>query len=156
VIVIHHTNRNGEARGSSDFKPASDQAFLVRNCDRAGGRLLEVITLECEKSRYGLSGSIQYQYAGGKLLRVEDHAPASKTAQEQFTELLKANPGILGGPFAEMAHKRGLGRNQAREYLKTGERNGTIRVKKDGRRRHHSWCGAEQEGATPDEQGGLY
>ena len=31
VIMIHHTNRNGEARGSSDFKPASDQAFLVGN-----------------------------------------------------------------------------------------------------------------------------
>jgi len=29
VIVIHHTNRSGEARGSSDFKPACDQAFLV-------------------------------------------------------------------------------------------------------------------------------
>lgn len=27
VIVIHHTNRNGEARGSSDFKPASDRHF---------------------------------------------------------------------------------------------------------------------------------
>jgi RecA-family ATPase len=34
VIIIHHTNRNGEIRGSSDFKPASDQAFLVSNHDR--------------------------------------------------------------------------------------------------------------------------
>jgi hypothetical protein len=40
VIIIHHTNRNGETRGSSDFKPASDQAFVVTNHDRDGGRLL--------------------------------------------------------------------------------------------------------------------
>jgi hypothetical protein len=46
VILIHHTNRDGAARGSSDFKPASDQAFLVSNHNRASGRLLDVITLE--------------------------------------------------------------------------------------------------------------
>jgi RecA-family ATPase len=65
VIVIHHTNCNGEARGSSDFKPACDQAFLVSNHDRDGGRLLDVITLKCEKSRYGLASSIEYQ--GGDI-----------------------------------------------------------------------------------------
>ena len=45
VIMIHHTNRNGEARGSSDFKPASDQAFLVGNQGWQWGRLLDLITL---------------------------------------------------------------------------------------------------------------
>jgi hypothetical protein len=65
VIVIHHTNRNGEARGSSDFKPAGDQAFLVSNQDGNGGRLLNLITLRCEKSRYGLSDRIEYRYDGG-------------------------------------------------------------------------------------------
>jgi hypothetical protein len=75
VIPIHHTNRNGEARGSSDFKPACDQAFLVTNHDREGGRLLDVITLKYEKSRYGLSGTITYHYTDGMMLRIETGAP---------------------------------------------------------------------------------
>jgi hypothetical protein len=158
VVPIHHTNRSGEARGSSDFKPASDQAFLVKNCDRSGGRLLDIIMLTCEKSRYGLSGRIVYHYADGKMLRIEDIAPTAPTqsAQERFTELLKANPGILAGPYADMAAERNLGRNQAREYLKTGASNGTIRVKKAGRKHHHFWRGSEDEPADSDEQGGLY
>jgi hypothetical protein len=158
VIVIHHTNRNGEARGSSDFRPAGDQGFLVKNCDRNGGRLLDVITLEYDKSRYGLSGRIVYHYAGGKMLRIGDSDPnlPSQTAQEKFTELLKANPGILAGPYADLAAERGLGRNQAREYLKTGEANGTIRVQKVGKKHHHFWRGSDAESATSDEQEPLY
>ncbi|HYW46811.1 MAG TPA: DnaB-like helicase N-terminal domain-containing protein [Bryobacteraceae bacterium] len=154
VIPLHHTNRSGEARGSSDFRPASDQAFLVRNCDRDGGRLLDVITLECEKSRYGLSGRIEYHYADGKMLRVEDRAP-SKPVSEQLLEELKANPGILSEPFAELAYKRGLGRNRGREFLKTGVRNGTIEVRKEGRKRHHFWRGAEGGMDDLDPQGRL-
>jgi hypothetical protein len=93
-IIIHHTNRNGEARGSSDFKPASDQAFLVSNEDRNGGRLLDAITLQCEKSRYGLSETITYRYDGGQMQRIEENAP-SKTVTERLRELLIANSGIL-------------------------------------------------------------
>jgi hypothetical protein len=76
----------------------------VSNLDRDGGRLLDAITLRVEKSRYGLSGRIDYHYAGGKMLRDEEPAP-SKPVSEQLLEELKANPGILTEPFAELAHK---------------------------------------------------
>jgi hypothetical protein len=154
VIVIHHTNRNGETRGSSDFSPASDQAFLVSNCDRGGGRLLDLITLKCEKSRYGLSGSIRYRYTEGQMLRVADYAPI-KTVSEQLVELLKANPGILAQPFEDLANEHRLGRNRARDFLKSGAQNGTIRVKPEGRKRHHFWQGAEATIEDPDPQGSL-
>jgi len=142
VIVIHHTNRQGQTRGSSDFKPASDQAFLVNNFDRHGGRMLDLMTLEIEKSRYGHSGRIEYRYASGKMHRVEDTAP-SKTVTEQLVELLKAKPGILSEPFGDLAQERGLGRNRARDFLRGGVIDGTIRLKREGRRRHHFWQGAE-------------
>ena len=152
VILIHHTNRNGEARGSSDFKPASDQAFLVSNCDRDGGRLLDMITLHCEKSRYGLSGRIEYHYAGGKMLRIEG-GPPSKPAEERLRELLIANPGILAEAFQELASGQGVGRNQARKFLKGGERAGTVSVQAEGRKLHHYWCCAEHGHKESDVQG---
>jgi KaiC/GvpD/RAD55 family RecA-like ATPase len=154
VILIHHTNRNGEARGSSDFKPASDQAFLVSNCDRGGGRLLDVITLSCEKSRYGLSGNLRYHYAGGQMLRVEDHAPVN-TVSEQLVELLTANPGVLTDLFEDLAQARGLGRNKARKFLKDGATDGTIRVEAEGRKRRHFWRAADGGRDDLSPQGNL-
>jgi hypothetical protein len=142
VILIHHTNRSGDARGSSDFKPACDQAFLVSNRDRDGGRLLDVITLRCEKSRYGLSGRIEYHYAGGKMLRVEG-APTGKTNAQRLQELLMANPGILAEAFEALAGSHGVGRNVARRFLKKGESSGTITIQTKGRQHHHFWAGAE-------------
>lgn len=150
LILIHHTNRQGEARGSSDFKPASDQAFLVTNCDRGGGRLLDCITLAPQKSRYGLFSQIRYHYATGKMLRVEDQEQ-SKTVTEQLSELLKANPGILKEPFGELAQKQGLGRNKGRDFLKDGVKSGTIRIEPEGRKQHHYWRGEND----PDRQGRL-
>jgi AAA domain/DnaB-like helicase N terminal domain len=145
VIVIHHPNRNGDPRGSSDFKPAGDQGFLVKNCDRDGGRLLDLITLNCDKSRYGFSGSIRYHYADGKMLRLEDGLP-DKMVSHRLTELLKANPGILSGRFTELADKHRLGRNRGRDFLKDGLKSGAIRVEKEGRKHHHFWAGAQRQG----------
>jgi hypothetical protein len=142
VIVIHHTNRAGEARGSSDFGPAGDQAFLVSNKDRNGGRLLDVITLNFQKSRHGHSGTITYHYAGGTMLRIEESGPATQKG-EQFEELLRANPGILAESFEDMAQKRRLGRNKGRQFLKDGIENGVIRLEEDGRKRRHFWAGLE-------------
>jgi hypothetical protein len=151
VIIIHHTNRNGEARGSSDFRPASDQAFLVSNQDRNGGRLLDAITLRCEKSRYGLSETITYRYDGGQMQRIEQSAP-TKAITERLRELLIANPGILTQPYVDLAIDDGLGRNKARDFLKAGVKNGTIRVQRAGRKRHHFWRGAEAETDESDPQ----
>jgi len=143
VILIHHTNRGGEARGSSDFKPACDQAFQVSNCDGDGGRLLDVITLKCEKSRYALSAPIEYHYADGKMVRIDD-APPSKPAHEQLRELLIANPGITTEAFQALANEHGVGRNKARKFLKSGERADTVRVQLKGRSRRHFWHAAEK------------
>jgi hypothetical protein len=149
VIPIHHTNRNGEARGSSDFKPACDQAFLVTNHDRDGGRLLDVITLKCEKSRYGLSGNITFHYADGKMVRVEECA-ATEDMKAHLVTLLKANAGVLTDAFAKLAQKAGLKREIARDFLKKGESNGTIRVEKKGRRRLHFWRGTDADNGDPN------
>jgi hypothetical protein len=152
VIVIHHTNRNGEARGSSDFKPASDQAFLVSNQDGNGGRLLDLITLRCEKSRYGLSDRIEYRYDGGQMRRVEAEGAPSKTVTERLRELLIHNPGILTQPFVDLANQDGLGRNRARDFLSLGVKAGTIRVQREGRKRHHFWRGADAAADDSDPQ----
>ena len=152
VIQNHHTNRKGEARGSSDFKPASDQAFLVSNRDRGGGRLLDVITLHCEKSRYGLSGRIEYHYAGGKMLRVEE-CPAGKAVNGDLVKLLKDKPGILTEEFVKLALESGLRREQAREFLKKGERDRTINVEIQGRKRRHVWRGTDAENVDLDSRG---
>jgi KaiC/GvpD/RAD55 family RecA-like ATPase len=141
VTPIHHTNRNGEARGSSDFKPACDQAFLVTNVDRDGGRLLDRITLRPEKSRFGLSQTIHLRYAGGRLER--DQPAPSKGVTEQLLELLKTNPGILSKSFEDKGAEQGLGRNRARDFLKSGIDSGTIRVRHEGRKRHHYWRGRD-------------
>jgi hypothetical protein len=150
VIVIHHTNRNGEARGSSDFKPASDQAFLVSNQDGNGGRLLDLITLRCEKSRYGLSDRIEYRYDGGQMRRIEAEGAPSKTVTERLRDLLIDNPGILTQPFVDLANQDGLGRNRARDFLNLGVKAGTIRVHREGRKRHHFWGVADAAAGDSD------
>ena len=134
VTLIHHTNRNGEARGSSDFGPACDQAFLVKNKDRCGGRLLDVIRLQVEKSRYGLADEITYHYAGGKMERLgkchDSNAPS-------LVKLLDANPGILSEEFVVAALKTGTTRQKARHFLKKGIEDGLIEVAVEGRRHRH-------------------
>lgn len=141
VILIHHTNRNGETRGSSDFKPAADQAFLVSNHDRTGGRLLDVITLKCQKSRYGLGECITYHYATGKILRVEERDLA-KEAAINLVRLLSDRPGILTEQLVELGQQNGLKRAAVRDFLEKGAAEGTIRVVQKGRKRHH-YYGAE-------------
>jgi hypothetical protein len=147
VILIHHLNRNGEARGSSDFKPAGDQGFLVSNRDRAGGRLLDVITLKFEKSRWGLSGTIRYHYAGGKMVRVEE-CKAAKDVAGQLVQLLKKHPGVSTEEFAKLASESAVKREAAREFLKKGQSDGTIKVEVHGRRREHFWCEADAAGSN--------
>jgi KaiC/GvpD/RAD55 family RecA-like ATPase len=154
VIIIHHTNRNGETRGSSDFKPASDQAFLVTNQDRDGGRLLDVITLKCEKSRYGLSSRIQYHYAGGQMRRVEGIAP-SKAVSQTLRELLIASPGVSTEAFERLAGKNGVGRNKARDFLQSGVQDGTIEVRTEGRKHRHFWRDTEAAFDHADPEGNL-
>jgi KaiC/GvpD/RAD55 family RecA-like ATPase len=141
VIVIHHNNRSGEARGSSDFGPAGDQAFSVKNVDRTGDRLLDVITLRVEKSRYALSGSFRYYYADGQMVRAGEPASADSGNEqnEQLVALLKANPGIGAEAFEKRAAEQDLKRESARKFLKEGESSGAINVKREGKKKLHFW-----------------
>jgi hypothetical protein len=141
VILIHHTNRNGEARGSSDFGPAGDQEFLVKNTDRNGGRLLDVITLTYQKSRYGRSGKIEYRYAGGKMLRVENGTESTPFG-ERLEALLRANPGVLSEAFEKLASEV-VPRAKAREFLKKGQEEGAISIEVEGRNKRHYWRGPQ-------------
>jgi hypothetical protein len=141
VIVIHHNNRSGEARGSSDFGPAGDQAFAVTNHDRTGGRLLDVITLRVEKSRYALSGSIRYYYADGQMVRAGSPMPADSCNKqiEQLVALLQAHPGIGAEAFEKRAAEQDLKRESVRKFLKEGESSGAINVQREGKKKLHFW-----------------
>ena len=114
------------------------------NRDRAGGRLLDVITLKYEKSRWGLSGTLTYHYAAGKMLRVAACA-AGKSVTERLVTLLRENPGVLTDEFVTLAQENRLKREAAREFLKRGESDDTIRVEVQGRSRRHFWRAAVAE-----------
>jgi hypothetical protein len=72
---------------------------------------------------------------GGRKLADCAH---DKTVSNQLLELLKANSGILSDPFTKLAHRYGLGRNRAREFLNDGVKSGAVRLDKEKRKRHHS------------------
>jgi hypothetical protein len=134
VVPIHHDGKSETARdyrGSSDIKAAVDQAFHVSNIGAEGK--LDRLNLRCFKSRYGFSGSLVYFYASGKFVRDDrDDAPA-RSAADQLTELLRANPGIRTKQFEDAALKKGLGRNRARDFIADGVLSGVIRREDTGR-----------------------
>ena len=149
VVVIHHFNRNGEARGSSDYTPASDQAFAVSNRDRAGGRLIDVVKLKVEKSRYGLSGDIEYHYAGGKMLRIERKPTAAGLWRDQtLVALLKASPGILTSEIEAKARETGIKRAETRDFIELCKGNGSIEVQRKGRAMKLFWNDSPEGNTT--------
>jgi len=120
VVVIHHDGKAESAkdyRGSSDFKAACDQCFHVTNFGEPGR--LDKLVLRCFKSRFGFGGELSYQYANGQLVR-SDAAEVHQTVSEQFTTLLRLNPGVTGKQFEDLAHQHNLGRNRARNFLSEG------------------------------------
>jgi hypothetical protein len=54
-----------------------------------------------------------------------------------------------------LANENGLGRNRARDFLKSGVQSGTIKVRREGRRRHHFWREAEGAADDPDPQASV-
>jgi hypothetical protein len=120
VVELHHANKEGKIRGSSDLEPDIDQAFFVNNRDRAGGRQLDVITLKFVKSRYGRSGSLMYFYQGGAMVRDERPQVDDRVDSEKLTTLLRLNPGVTGTRFEELAAKDTITREVARRFLGNG------------------------------------
>jgi hypothetical protein len=138
-LVIHHDGKAETAkdyRGSSDFKAAVDAAFHVSNFSDDGK--LGKLVARCYKSRFGFSGEIVYQYADGAFMRDENLNAAVQTANEQLIALLRTNPGIATAAFEDLADKRHLGRNRARQFLIEGVVSGSIRREPGPRNiKHH-------------------
>ena len=121
VVLIHHDGKADSARdfrGSSDFKAAVDVAFHVSNSNPDGK--LESLRLRSFKSRFGFSGDLIYQYAGGRMVRGDASDTAVQAVTDQLTALLRQNPGIRTKEFEDKAAKQGLGRNRARNFLING------------------------------------
>jgi len=138
VVVIHHDGKaetSKDYRGSSDFKAALDQAFHVSNFGSSGQ--LDKLVLRCFKSRFGFSGEISYEYAGGRFIRANE-AVAKQTASEQLEAILRLNPGVGARKLDSLAAARGLTRNQTRTFLADGILAGRIRLERGGNnvRRH--------------------
>jgi KaiC/GvpD/RAD55 family RecA-like ATPase len=134
VALLHHTGKaetSKNGRGGSDFRPASDQAFLVRNFNPDGSRLLHTLTLTCTKSRDGISEEIVYRYAGGRMVKDLDRHAVSKTVGEHLTALLRANPEISKKEFEQMAVDARLGRENSRKFLDLGMQAQEIRFVKN-------------------------
>jgi GTPase SAR1 family protein len=140
VVTIHHDGKSTTAqdfRGSSDFKAALDQAFHITNITSDGK--LDRLSLRCYKSRYGFSGSLIYNYAGGLFLRDERVDAPARTAADQLTSILRTNPGITSREFDELSAKAGVARSRARVFLDNGILSGEVRreIGAKNQRRHY-------------------
>ena len=138
VVIIHHNGKGTTARvfrGSSDFKAAVDQLFLVTN--HSSDLKLDRLRLQCDKSRYGFFGSLVYRYAGGGLVR-DDHAEAPAVGvDQQLAALLRLHPGVTKDAFEKLSVNAGLGRRSARTFLTEGALGGTVNKERGARRAEH-------------------
>jgi len=137
VMVLHHTGKadtSRDYRGSSDFSAGIDQGFQCSNVGDNGrlGRL----SLRCFKSRFGFSGTLAYDYDGGRFVRY-DAQRAGQTVAEQLTAILRLNPNVNGKEFEELAKARGIGRNQAREFLSAGIASNSIQARPGAKNAMH-------------------
>lgn len=131
VLVLHHFNRNGTPRGSSDFKPAADQGFFVSN-HNPGSRLLSRIRLRVDKSRYGLVDEITYDYASGHMVRCgvgpSANGKGGKGAEHtaKLIELLAQHAGIGTSAFIKLAKDADIPDHPTRKFLDNGVESGSI------------------------------
>jgi energy-coupling factor transporter ATP-binding protein EcfA2 len=139
AAVLHHDGKAETAkdyRGSSDFAAAVDIGFHVTNVSDNGH--LGKLVLRCFKSRFGFAGSVIYTYTNGQLLQAQEPEAVTRTVTEQFTALLRLNPGINGKKFESLASERKLGRNRARAFLNAGVLANTIQREVNGSNVHFS------------------
>jgi hypothetical protein len=139
VLLLHHPNRSGQIRGSSDFVPATDQGFIVSNHPR-GSHRLNRIELKVDKSRYGLLETIHYNYADGRMVRSLVMQRAASDHTGKLIALLKEHPGIGSKKFETLAADAEIPHKAACMFLETHVQSGEIR--RDGDRSkgyHHYW-----------------
>jgi hypothetical protein len=135
VIILHHVGKADTARdyrGSSDIKASVDIAFKLT--DLGNGTRLSDLELRAFKQRISVTPYLRVKYENGRF-NTDEQEPI-KTVTEQLVELLKANPGITTAEFEKLAGARGLGRQRAREFL----RSGAVQIERGtGNRRKHFW-----------------
>jgi hypothetical protein len=127
VVILHHVGKAVTARryrGSSDVLASVDSAFLLANSP-SGGRLNR-LTLTVFKSRHGLTGKWVYHYVNGRF--IEEHGPKAQPPAQILTALLREHPGVGAAEFEELSIKLGPGRSAARDFIKAGEKAGSIKV----------------------------
>ena len=77
------------------------------------------------------------RYPDGRVTRDEHtHAPEG-TVADQLTALLRLNPGVTTKRFEDLAFKKNLGRNRARDFLSNGVLSGSICRESSGNRHSH-------------------
>jgi len=145
VIVLHNssvkTETAKEYRGSSDFKASVDIAYHLVNLSSDPSRL-STLRLRAFKARFAVAPEIVLNYVDGEF-RIDSRGPA-QTGIQAFRDLLIANPGIKSREFEVLATQKGLGRNKARDFIKKGIDEDTIRVEEGPthNEQRHTWIGS--------------
>jgi hypothetical protein len=147
VVLIHYTGKNGETRGSSDFRPAGDQGFIVSNYSPDGSGLLFKITLKVHKNRY-VTGPIVYYYADGSFTRDGSHRETPDAEVERLTSLLRTNPGITFNKFCDLATEHNLNRDRARTWLSNGVMTGIVRWELGSHNSHRHFLAADEANSS--------
>jgi hypothetical protein len=146
VVVLHHTGKGESSRhyrGSSDFKAAIDVGFSLANV--GGGSRLERLRLKAFKTRFTVENDLIITYADGQFSADNRPNAVSRTVTQQLTELLRQNSGICSGEFEELASKRNLGRDRARQFLRDGVTTGDIRQEKGAKNSHFNYLAEPRE-----------
>jgi len=138
IIILHHVGRDTsqDYRGSSDIKASVDIAYRVVHLGDAA--LLSVLEIRAFKQRISVTPQLRVRYEDGCFKADERQV---KNVTEPLVELLKANPGITAAEFEKLALANKLGRNRAREFLRTSP---TVRTERTGNRKKHYWQAAER------------
>jgi hypothetical protein len=148
VIPTHHSGKAETAkdyRGSSDFPGSIDLGFHVSNIGENGalGRIL----LRPFKTRFTVDGPLAYDYADGRFERV-DQQGARQTMHEQFTAILRLNPGVGLTRFQELAKARGLSSNSARDFLAAGISSHAVRWERGKGHQSRHYLNSQDLGST--------
>lgn len=129
IIILHHTGKNKNIRGSSDIEAGSDIMFIVRKTGGSHNTLTQ-IELESIPRRYryeGLAEKTVIDISASGHFSTDTLPETDESLDAAMRDLLRANPGIAAGHFhAKVAGLPGLNKSLAVKFLKTGMSGGWI------------------------------
>jgi RecA-family ATPase len=146
VLLLHHTGKADSAkdyRGSSDIKGSVDLAYNLANLGDPSR--LTTLRLRAFKSRFTAQTEVVLNYTDGRFLASSEEARPNN--HEILVSLLRKHPGVRVAEFEAIAVEKGVRRERARTFLKTGVESNQIRVDFGGHNtRNHTWVGDGQDG----------